>query len=63
MASRLTLEYFGEYGGVCYLTARCPGPVAAKQTQIISPSPPCLVVDMSCADMTGFGFLQRWHCA
>ena len=30
------------------MTARCPGPVAAKQTQIISPPPLCLTVGMRC---------------
>ena len=30
------------------VTARCQGPVAVKQAQIISPPPPCLTVGMRC---------------
>lgn len=30
------------------VTVRCPGPEAAKQAQIITPPPPCLMVDIRC---------------
>ena len=42
------------------VTAGCPGPVAAKQAQIISPPPPCLTVGMRClCQYAAFGFLHQ----
>ena len=40
------------------LTARCPGPVAAEQTKMISPPPACLTVGMRYV----FGVLRTWCC-
>ena len=46
------------------MTARCPGPVAAEQAQMISPPPPCLTVGMRCLCWyAAFGFLQTCCCA
>lgn len=48
MVSSLTLENFTEKFRADLMTARCPGPVAAEQAQIIIPTPLCFTVDMRC---------------
>lgn len=46
------------------MTARCSGPVVAKQVQIITPPPPCLTFDMRCFCWYAvFGFHQMWRCS
>lgn len=43
--------------------ARWKGPVAGKRAQVITPSPSCLTVGLSCLSWyTEFGFHQMCHC-
>lgn len=54
-----TKEFIGRPSG-----PRCPGAVAAKQAQIITPPPPCLTIGMRClCRSAAFSFHQTWHYA
>lgn len=41
------LWYAGKFM-VFSMTRRCSGPVAPKQAQILTPPPPCLIVNVRC---------------
>lgn len=45
------------------MTTRFPGHLAVKQTQMITPPPPCLTFFMRCLrSYVKFGFLQMKYC-